>query len=74
MNKCVASARFVHTLGTSAAIAGQSKGKIYIERHTEQAVLEGIQNVRGIRYNTMRLVPINNMMFTVMTVTNSKYD
>jgi len=61
MNKCTAFARQGRPLGISAAIAAQSKGKIYIESVSEPAVMEAIQNVRGLLQNTMRLVPIGDM-------------
>ncbi|KAL7569173.1 hypothetical protein ACA910_016999 [Epithemia clementina (nom. ined.)] len=71
MNKAVAFARQNRPLGITGAIAAQSKGKIYIEAYTEPAVMEAIQNVRGLLQYTMRLVPIGDMT-TVMTVTSKK--
>ena len=71
MNKCSALARQGRPLGISAAIAAQSKGKIYIESFSEPAVMEAIQGVRGLLQYTMRLVPIQDMT-TVMTVTSKK--
>lgn len=71
MNKCSAFARQGRPLGISAAIAAQSKGKIYIESFSEPAVMEAIQGVRGLLQYTMRLVPIQDMT-TVMTVTSKK--
>jgi transcription elongation factor SPT5 len=71
MNKCVAHARMGRPLGISAAIAAQSKGRIYVESFHEPSVLEAIQNVRGILFSTLRLVPIGDMT-TVLTVTPAK--
>ena len=61
MNKCAALARQGRPLGISAAIAAQSKGKIYIESFNEPSVMEAIQGVRGLLQYTMRLVPIGDM-------------
>jgi transcription elongation factor SPT5 len=61
MNKCTALARQGRPLGISAAVAAQSKGKIYIESYNEPSVLEAIQGVRGLMQYTMRLVPIGDM-------------
>jgi transcription elongation factor SPT5 len=71
MNKCTAHARQNRPLGISAAIAAQSKGRIYIESFSEPAVMEAIQGVRGLLQYTMRLVPIQDMT-TVMTVVSKK--
>jgi len=71
MNKCIAFARQGRPLGISAAIAAQSKGKVYIESFSEPAVMEAIQGVRGLLQYTMKLVPIGDMT-TVMTVTSKK--
>lgn len=71
MNKCVAQARLGRPLGISAAIAAQSKGKIYIESFSEPAVLEALNGVRGLMQYTMKLVPIGDMT-TVMTVVSKK--
>lgn len=71
MNKCTAHARQGRPLGISAAIAAQTKGKIYIESFSEPAVMEAIQGVRGLLQYTMRLVPIQDMT-TVMTVVSKK--
>jgi transcription elongation factor SPT5 len=71
MNKCSAFARQGKPLGISAAIAAQSKGKIYIESFSEPAVVEAIQGVRGLMAYSMRLVPIQDMT-TVMTVVSKK--
>ena len=71
MNKCIAHARQGRPLGISAAIAAQSKGRIYIESFSEPAVMEAIQGVRGLLQYTMRLVPIQDMT-TVMTVVSKK--
>lgn len=71
MNKCVAFARQNKPLGITAAIAAQSKGKIYIESFSEPPVMEAIQGVRGLLQYTMKLVPIGDMT-TVMTVTSKK--
>jgi Early transcription elongation factor of RNA pol II, NGN section len=61
MNKCTALARQGRPLGISAAVAAQSKGKIYIESYNEPSVVEAIQGVRGLMQYTMRLVPIGDM-------------
>jgi transcription elongation factor SPT5 len=71
MNKCSAYARQGRPLGISAAIAAQSKGKIYIESFSEPAVNEAIQGIRGLMIYTMQLVPIQDMT-TVMTVVSKK--
>ena len=71
MNKCVAYARQGRPLGICGAIAGQSKGRIYIESYSEPAVVEAITGVRGLLQYTMRLVPIQDMT-TVMTVVPKK--
>jgi transcription elongation factor SPT5 len=71
MNKCVAYARQNKPLGITAAIAAQSKGKIYVESYSEPSVVEAIQNIRGLMQYSMRLVPIHDMT-TVMTVTTKK--
>ena len=71
MNKCSAFARQGRPLGISAAVAAQSKGKIYIESFSEPAVMEAIQGVRGLMQYSMRLVPIGDMT-TVMTVVSKK--
>ena len=71
MNKAVAFARQNRPLGITGAIAAQSKGKIYVEAFSEPAVMEAIQNVRGLLQYSMRLVPIGDMT-TVMTVTSKK--
>lgn len=61
MNKCTAFARQSRPLGISAIIAAQSKGKIYVESFSEPAVMEAIQNVRGLFQGSMRLLPIGDM-------------
>lgn len=71
MNKCTAFARQGNPLGITAAIAAQTKGKIYIESFSEPAVMEAIQGIRGLLSYSMRLVPIQDMT-TVMTVTSKK--
>jgi len=71
MNKCIAFARKGQPLGISAAVAAQTKGKIYIESFSEPAVMEAIQGVRGLMQYSMRLVPIGDMT-TVMTVVSKK--
>lgn len=71
MNKCSAFARQGRPLGISAAVAAQSKGRIYIESFSEPAVMEAIQGVRGLMQYSMRLVPIGDMT-TVMTVVSKK--
>jgi transcription elongation factor SPT5 len=71
LNKCAAFARQGRPLGISAAIAAQTKGKVYIESFSEPAVMEAIQGVRGLLQYTMRLVPIQDMT-TVMTVATKK--
>jgi len=71
MNKCVAFARRGQPLGITAAIAAQSKGKLYIESFSEPAVMEAIQNIRGLMPSSKKLVPIGDMT-TVMTVTSKK--
>ncbi|CAB9498665.1 Putative transcription elongation factor SPT5 homolog [Seminavis robusta] len=71
MNKCAAFARQGRPLGISAAVAAQSKGRIYIESFSEPAVLEAIQGVRGLMQYSMRLVPIGDMT-TVMAVVSKK--
>lgn len=71
MNKCSAFARQGKPLGISAAIAAQSKGKIYIESFSEPAVVEAIQGIRGLMQYSMKLVPIGDMT-TVMTVVSKK--
>ena len=71
MNKCSAFARQGRPLGISAAVAAQSKGKIYIESFNEPSVMEAIQGVRGLMPSSMRLVPIGDMT-TVMTVVSKK--
>lgn len=71
MNKCVAFARQGRPLGITAAVAAQSKGKIYIESYSEPAVVEAIQNIRGLLQYSMRLIPIQDMT-TVMTVVQKK--
>lgn len=71
MNKCIAFARQGRPLGICGAIAGQTKGKIYVESYSEPAVVEAISGVRGLLQYTMRLVPIQDMT-TVMTVVPSK--
>lgn len=71
MNKCVAYARTGRPLGICGAIAGQSKGRIYIESFSEPAVVEAIEGVRGLLQYTMKLVPIGDMT-TVLTVVPKK--
>jgi transcription elongation factor SPT5 len=71
MNKCTAFARQGRPLGICGAIAGQTKGRIYIESFSEPAVVEAIQGVRGLLSYTMRLIPIGDMT-TVMTVVPKK--
>jgi transcription elongation factor SPT5 len=71
MNKCVAYARQGRPLGICGAIAGQSKGRIYIESFSEPAVVEAIEGVRGLLQYTMKLVPIGDMT-TVLTVVPKK--
>lgn len=71
MNKCVAFARQGKPLGITSAIAAQSKGKIYIESFCEPAVVEAIQNIRGLMQYSMCLVPIHDMT-TVMNVVQKK--
>jgi transcription elongation factor SPT5 len=71
MNKCTAFARQGRPLGICGAIAGQTKGRIYIESFSEPAVVEAIQGVRGLLQYTMRLIPIGDMT-TVMTVVPKK--
>lgn len=71
MNKCVAHARKGQPLGITSAIAAKSKGKIYIESYSEPAVVDAIQNVRGLLQYSMKLVPIQDMT-TVMTVVPKK--
>lgn len=71
MNKCSAFARQGRPLGITAAIAAQTKGKIYVESYSEPAVMEAIQGVRGLLQYTMRLVPIQDMT-TVLNVTSTK--
>jgi transcription elongation factor SPT5 len=71
MNKCAAFARQGRPLGICGAIAGQTRGKIYIESFSEPAVVEAIQGVRGLMPYSMRLVPIGDMT-TVMTVVPKK--
>lgn len=71
MNKCSAYARQGRPLGICGAIAGQTKGKIYIESYSEPAVVEAIAGVRGLLPYTMRLVPIGDMT-TIMTVVPTK--
>jgi transcription elongation factor SPT5 len=71
MNKCTAFARQGRPLGICGAIAGQTKGRIYIESFSEPAVVEAIQGVRGLLTYTMRLIPIGDMT-TVMTVVPKK--
>lgn len=71
MNKCAAFARQGRPLGISAAVAAQSKGRIYIESFSEPAVMEAIQGVRGLMQFSMKLVPIGDMT-TVMTVVSKK--
>ncbi|GKY96016.1 hypothetical protein MPSEU_000562100 [Mayamaea pseudoterrestris] len=71
MNKCSAFARQGRPLGISAAITGQTRGKIYIESFSEPAVMEAIQGVRGLMQSSMRLVPIQDMT-TVLNVTSTK--
>jgi transcription elongation factor SPT5 len=71
MNKCISFARQGRPLGISAAVAAQSKGKIYIESFSEPAVKEAVQGVRGLLQYTMKLVPIHDMT-TVMTVVSKK--
>jgi transcription elongation factor SPT5 len=71
MNKCVAYARKGTPLGITSAIAAQTKGKIYVESYSEPAVLEAIQNIRGLMQYSMKLVPIQDMT-TVMTVVSKK--
>jgi transcription elongation factor SPT5 len=71
MNKCTAFARQGRPLGICGAIAGQTKGRVYIESFSEPAVVEAIQGVRGLLSYTMRLIPIGDMT-TVMTVVPKK--
>lgn len=71
MNKCVAYARQGTPLGITAAIAAQTKGKIYIESYSEPAAMEAIQNIRGIMPSSKLMVPIGDMT-TVMAVTSKK--
>lgn len=71
MNKCVAYARQGRPLGICGTIAGQSKGRIYIESYSEPAVVEAINGVRGLMQYTMKLIPIQDMT-TVMTVVPKK--
>ena len=71
MNKCVGLCRQGRPLGITAAIAAQSKGKIYVESYSEPAVVEAIQSIRGLLQYSMRLVPIQDMT-TVMTVVQKK--
>ena len=67
MNKCVALARQNKPLGITAAVAGQGKGKIYIESTSEPSVLEAVQGIRGLMAYTKMLVPIKDMT-TVLNV------
>jgi len=71
MNKCIAFARQGRPLGITAAIAAQSKGKIYVESYSEPAVVEAIQSIRGLLQYSMRLIPIQDMT-VAMTVTQKK--
>jgi transcription elongation factor SPT5 len=71
MNKCIAYARQGKPLAITSAIAGQSKGRVYIESYSEPAVREAVQGINGLMAYSMRLVPINDMT-TVMTVTAKK--
>jgi len=71
MNKSVAMARQGRPLGITAAVAAQTKGRVYVESYSEPAVLEAIQGVRQLLQYTMRLVPISDMT-TVLTVIPQK--
>jgi len=71
MNKCIAFARQGRPLGIKAAIAAQSKGKIYVESYSEPAVVEAIKSIRGLIQYSMRIVPIQDMT-VAMTVTQQK--
>lgn len=71
MNKCKAFASQGKPLGITAAIAAQTKGKIYLESYSEPNVLLAVQGIRNLMQYSMRLVPINDMT-TVMTVLPKK--
>ncbi|KAI2506980.1 hypothetical protein MHU86_7477 [Fragilaria crotonensis] len=67
MNKSIELAREGRHLGITGVLASQTKGKIYLESHSEAAVVDAIQGIRGIMQYSKRLVPIGDMT-TAMTV------
>ena len=71
MNKCVAFAKRGKPLGITSVVIAQTKGKIYVESHSEPAVIEAVQGVRGVMVYSMTKVPISDMT-TVMTVVPKK--
>lgn len=71
MNKCVAFAKRGKPLGITSVVIAQTKGKIYVESHSEPAVIEAVQGVRGIMVYSMTKVPISDMT-TVMNVVPKK--
>ena len=71
MNKCVAYARMGKPLGITAAVAAQSKGKVYVESYSEPTMIQAVQGIRNLLIYSMKLVPIQDMT-TVMTVVPKK--
>jgi transcription elongation factor SPT5 len=71
MNKCIAYAKQGKPLGITAAVAAQTKGKIFIESFSEPAVLDAVQGIRNLLTYSKRLVPITDMT-TVMNVVRKK--
>ena len=71
MNKCVAFAAQGKPLGITGAVAGQSKGKIYIKSMSKPSVLKAVQGIRGLMLYTMKLVPIKDMT-TILNVKPKK--
>jgi transcription elongation factor SPT5 len=71
MNKCIAFAKQGKPLGITSVVVAQTKGKIYVESHSEPAVMEAVQGVRGLMQYTSVKVPISDMT-TVMTVIPKK--
>jgi len=72
MNKCIARVRQGKPLGITAAVAGQSRGKIFIESYSEPAVIEAIQGFRKVYPNSRKLVPISDMTTVMAVISKSK--
>lgn len=67
MNKGIELAREGRHLGITGVLASQTKGKIYLESHSEAAVVDALQGIRGIMLYSKRLVRISDMA-AAMTV------